>query len=161
MDAISPAAASPEPPLGILQASVDEKGRLKIPQELQDLFAAQGVTKLFITTFDLKIARLYPIEVWKRNLKVFENAGEYAEEAERIAFLAKAYGDSADIDKSGRVLLPAKLRDRLGLEKQQVWLDCYNGRINVVSNTVFEERTQVALHHSADDVKALGKLGLV
>ena len=107
-----------EPPHSIAQASVDEKGRLKLPAEFLEYLEALKVTKVFITTFDQRQARIYPIAVWKVNEALFENSAEAG--AERLALLAKAYGGDAEIDKSGRVLLPAKLREILDLEKQPV-----------------------------------------
>lgn len=144
----------------IAQASVDEKGRLKLPSEFISYLEAIGVTKVFITTFDLRLARIYPMPVWESNEKLFSSAGDNAAAAERLAFLAKVYGGDAEIDKSGRVLLPAKLRETLGLEKQPVWLDVFNGRINVVSKKIYEERMQLALASMADDLKTLDKMGL-
>jgi MraZ protein len=149
-----------EPPHSIAQASVDEKGRLKLPSEFLSYLEAIGVTKVFITTFDLRLARIYPMPVWESNEKLFAGAGDNAAAAERLAFLAKVYGGDAEIDKSGRVLLPAKLRETLGLEKQPVWLDVYNGRINVVSKKIYDERMQLALASMADDLKTLDKMGL-
>jgi MraZ protein len=119
-----------EPPHSIAQASVDEKGRLKLPAEFMEYLEALKVTKVFITTFDQRQARIYPIPVWKVNEALFENSSDAA--AERMALLAKAFGGDAEIDKSGRVLLPAKLREILDLEKQPVWLDVFLGRIYVV-----------------------------
>jgi MraZ protein len=147
-----------EPPHSIAQASVDEKGRLKLPAEFLEYLEALKVTKVFITTFDQRLARIYPIEVWKVNQALFENSTDSA--AERLLLLAKAYGGDAEIDKSGRVLLPATLREALGLEKQPVWLDVFHGRINVVSKKIHDERMQLAQANMADDLKTLEKLGL-
>jgi transcriptional regulator MraZ len=147
-----------EPPHSIAQASVDEKGRLKLPAEFLEYLEAAKVTKVFITTFDQRQARIYPIAVWKVNEALFENSAEAA--AERLALLAKAYGGDAEIDKSGRVLLPAKLREILDLEKQPVWLDVYHGRINVVTKKIHDERMQLALASMSEDLKTLEKLGL-
>ena len=147
-----------EPPHSIAQASVDEKGRLKLPAEFLEYLEALKVTKVFITTFDQRQARIYPIAVWKVNEALFENSAEAG--AERLALLAKAYGGDAEIDKSGRVLLPAKLRETLGLEKQPVWLDVFKGRINVVTKQVYEERMQLALATMGDDLRTLDKMGL-
>ena len=147
-----------EPPHSIAQASVDEKGRLKLPAEFLEYLEALKVTKVFITTFDQRLARIYPIAVWKVNEALFENSADPA--AERLALLAKAYGGDAEIDKSGRVLLPAKLREILDLEKQPVWLDVYHGRINVVSRKIHEERMQLALASMSEDLKTLEKMGL-
>jgi len=58
------------------------------------------------------------------------------------------------------VLLPAKLREALDLEKQPVWLDVYHGRINVVTKQVHEERMQLAKANMSEDLKTLEKLGL-
>ena len=147
-----------EHPHSIAQASVDEKGRLKLPAEFLEYLEALKVTRVFITTFDLRLARIYPMRVWEVNEKLFENSSDPA--AERLALLAKAYGGNAEIDKSGRVLLPAKLREALDLEKQPVWLDVYHGRINVVTKQVHEERMQLAKANMSEDLKALEKLGL-
>jgi MraZ protein len=147
-----------EPPHSIAQASVDEKGRLKLPAEFLEYLEALKVTKVFITTFDQRQARIYPIAVWKVNEALFENSADPA--AERLALLAKAYGGDAEIDKSGRVLLPAKLREALDLEKQPVCLDVYHGRINVVSKKIHDERMQLALASMSEDLKTLEKMGL-
>src|SRR6266446_6078388 len=149
-----------EPPHSIAQASVDDKGRLKLPEKLLEYLETIKVTQVFITTFDLRLARIYPLPVWKLNEQLFYNAGENAAAAERLAFLAKVYGGDAEIDKSGRVLLPAKLREVLDLEKQPVWLDVYHGRINVVSKKIYEERMQLAQANMPDDLKTLEKMGL-
>jgi MraZ protein len=149
-----------ERPHSIAQASVDEKGRLKLPAEFLTYLEAMGVTKVFITTFDMKLARIYPMSVWESNEKLFANAGENAAAAERLAYLAKAYGGDAEIDKAGRVLLPAALREKLGLEKQPVWLDVFKERINVVTKQIHDERMQLALANMSDDLKTLDKMGL-
>jgi len=149
-----------EPPHSIVQASVDEKGRLKLPVEFLEYLEALKVTTVFITTFDLRLARIYPMRVWEVNKALLQNAGENAAAAERLAFLAKAYGGDAEIDKSGRVLLPAKLREALNLEKQPVWLDEFQGRINVVTRQVHDERMQLAKANMSEDLKTLEKLGL-
>ena len=148
-----------EPPHSIVQASIDDKGRLKLPAEFLAYLEAIGVTRVFITTVDLRQARIYPLPVWKRNEKLFDSAGENSAAAERLALLAKAYGGDAEIDKSGRVLLPAALREELGLERQPVFLDVYNGRINMVTKQVHEERLQLAKASMTDDLKSLEKMG--
>jgi MraZ protein len=84
--------ATAEPPHSIVQASVDEKGRLKLPAEFLEYLEALKVTKVFITTLDQRQARIYPIEVWKVNEALFQSSGENAAAAERLAFLAKVYG---------------------------------------------------------------------
>jgi MraZ protein len=148
-----------EPPHSISQASVDEKGRLKLPAEFTEYLEKTGVVKVFITTVDFRQVRIYPLSVWQRNENLFDSAGENSSAAERLARLAKHYGGDAEIDKAGRVLLPAALRQEMGLEKQAVCVDAYGGRINVVSKKIHDELLQVAKSSLADDLKTLEKLG--
>lgn len=151
---------SAEPPLGIFQAKCDEKGRLKLPAEFVTFLKALDVEKVFITTVDMKLARIYPKKAWESNQNLFENAGDDAEIAQDVAFIANLYGANSEIDPSGRVLVPTELRRKLEIENQAVWLDYYNGRINVFGKRIYEERMQRAMVNLGDKVKTLEKKGL-
>jgi MraZ protein len=149
-----------EPPHSIAQARVDDKGRLKLPSEFLEYLKKLGVDKVFITTLDRQLARIYPISVWKANENLFADAGDLAETAEDVAYIAKVYGGDSEIDAQGRVLLPAALRRELELESQTVYLDCYNGRINVAGKSVHDERVNRAMANLGEKVKTLEKKGL-
>lgn len=149
-----------EPPRAVIQASVDEKGRLKLPSEFLAHLEAIGVTRVFITTLDRRMARIYPPAVWKVNEEIFSKAGPTAGAAARTAFRARVYGGESDIDKSGRVLVPAKLREELNLEKQPVWLEAHNGAINVMNRGVYDSRLQESDANGAADLDLLTSAGL-
>ena len=151
---------SAEPPLSVLQASVDDKGRLKLPSEFLAYLEATQVTRVFITMLDGRMARIYPPAVWKVNEQLFRNAGPNAAAASRLAFKARVYGGESEIDKSGRVLMPVKLREELNLEKQPVWLEAHNDGINVMNRSVFETRLQESGTHAAADLDVLASMGL-
>src|SRR5580658_292644 len=95
-----------EPPLGIFTAKCDEKGRLKLPAEFVAYLKTLDVEKVFITTVDMKIARIYPKRTWESNQNLFESAGDDAEVAEDVAFIANLFGAYSEIDGNGRVLVP-------------------------------------------------------
>jgi MraZ protein len=149
-----------EPPHSIVQARVDDKGRLKLPSDFLEYLKKQGVDKVFITSLDREVARIYPIQVWKGNENLFSNAGDLAELAEDVAYIAKVFGGDSEIDAQGRVLLPAALRREMSLESQPVWLDCYNGRINVAGKAVHDARYHRAMANLPEKVKTLEKKGL-
>jgi MraZ protein len=149
----------PEPPHSIAQASVDDKGRLKLPAEFVAYLKAVDGVKVFITTVDFRQVRIYPLPVWKRNADLFDNAAENAAAAERLERIAKAFGGDAEVDGSGRVLLPAALREEMGLEKQAVMVDVHKGRLNVMSKKVHDELLQVSRASLAEDLAALVKIG--
>ena len=152
--------SSAEPPLSVLQASVDDKGRLKLPSEFQVYLEAAQVTRVFITMLDGRMARIYPPAVWRVNEQLFRNAGPNAAAASRLAFKARVYGGESEIDKSGRVLVPAKLREELNLEKQPVWLEAHNDGINVMNRSVFDTRLQESGANGAADLDAMASMGL-
>ena len=149
-----------EPPHSIAKARIDDKGRLKLPAEFWEYLKQLGAEKVFITSVDLQLARIYPISVWKGNENLFANAGDLAELAEDVAYIAKYFGGDSDIDAQGRVLMPAALRKQLNLESQPVWLDCYNGRINVAGKAIHEARFHRAMANLSEKVKTLEKKGL-
>jgi len=149
----------PEPPHSIAQASVDDKGRLKLPTEFAAYLKAVDGVKVFITTVDFRQVRIYPLLVWKRNENLFDTASENAAAAERLERIAKAYGGDAEVDASGRVLLPASLRDAMGLERQAVMVDVHKGRLNVVTKKIHDELLQVSKASLAEDLAAMVKIG--
>ena len=149
-----------EPPRGAYQARVDDKGRLKLPAAFQQYLNDLGESKVFITSLDVRIARIYPISVWKENEALFDSASEDPEPAEDIAFIANDLGADSEIDSQGRVLVPSELRRMLGLENQPVWLDCYKGRINIYGKEIYEQRKARAMESVAEKLKTLERRGL-
>ena len=82
-----------EPPLGAYSAHVDEKGRLKLPVTFKEFLESLEDGRLFVTTTDKRIAKLYPISVWKENLKrLAELALENPLLAKSMSITASAYG---------------------------------------------------------------------
>lgn len=155
--------SNPEPvesPRGIYQTRVDEKGRLKLPVDLQKFVSGSGEQKVFITSLDEITARIYPIAVWRENERILSESTDDPGGAEDIAFLANDLGADSELDSQGRVLLPAELRRQLGLEAQPVWLECYQGGINIFNQAVYEARKARARENRAEKLLAFRKKGL-
>jgi MraZ protein len=136
---------------------VDEKGRLKLPVNFQEFI---GGEKLFATSLDGRIARLYPISVWLANEKTLSDLTDDPDAAEHIAFIADHYGADSEVDSQGRVLLPTLLRRELKLENEQVWLQCFQGAINVYGKEIYEEQERRARENLADKLKLAKQKGL-
>jgi MraZ protein len=144
-----------EPPRGFFSAHVDDKGRLKLPVDVQQYLAAIGDESFFVTSVDDRIARIYPISVWKGNEKVLEAlATENPDAADALAFVANDYGAEAKVDPHGRMTLPTDLRRALALENQEVRLDCSQGVINLYSKAEYETRKRQAKDSLAEKLKA-------
>jgi DNA-binding transcriptional regulator/RsmH inhibitor MraZ len=134
-------------PYGHLEVKLDDKGRIKMPARLRNHLSLRFPNeRVFITSMDLIRGRLYPISVWKRNLEILENVEdeEESERAERLIFRANKYGLDQAIDDQGRVMVPPKLRELLGIgpggseDQQRVWLQWISDGIDIFNKTEYD-----------------------
>ena len=149
-----------DPPRGIYPARVDDKGRLKLPVNFQAFLSASGGDKVYITSLDFATARVYPISLWKLNEKILNESTDDPETAEDIAFAANVLGADSELDSQGRLLLPTDLRRELKLEAAPVYLECYQGGINIYNEQVYGDRLKRAREKLAEKVNTFKKKGL-
>jgi MraZ protein len=148
-----------EPPNGMYPARVDDKGRLKLPVGFQEYFAGLPEKKLFVTSLDRRIGQIYPIANWREAKKFLYGQTENSQAARRIAFNAQDLGADSEMDNQGRVLLPPEMRRELGIENQSVRLFHYKGRIEILSETIYQERKREAAGSSEADLETLEGAG--
>lgn len=156
----SGAGVPPEPPRGILQARCDEKGRLKLPAAFTKYLEELGERKVFITTLDERITRIYPISVWKENEKFFRSYQANPGARNDVWFILNDWGADSEIDGQGRVLVPTELRRHMNIEGQPVWLYHSDGRLDMMSKEVYGERKRSAQQDLAAKVAILEQGGL-
>ena len=139
--------------MGHATATVDEKGRLKIPSGFRKLIEEKFGSDCFITSTDGERALIYPMPVWYdfqgRLSKVPSTSQAKAKLLERVNY----FGQTGTIDAQGRVLVPAVLRNVAGIADDVVVLG--NTDHLIVWN---EERIQKRLSDnplSAEDWKEL------
>ena len=149
-----------EPPRGMYPARLDDKGRLKLPVGFQRFYQVLREKALFVTSLDRRTAQIYPMAVWRENEKFFENYREDPKILRNVAFNANDLGAESEMDGQGRILFPPELRRELGIENQNVRLYSYRGRIEVLSEPIYEERKSEAARMSAEDVAKLEAAGL-
>ena len=147
-------------PLGVFTSRVDDKGRLRLPKELEEFLRTWPEPEYFITSVDSHIARIYPIRTWMENEKVLAEFDEDPEAAEGMDFAAHYWGGVSTIDGQGRVLVPPVLRRKLEIEDQKVNLRFYKGAVEVYSEAESERRLAHAMENLAVNRRALEKRGL-
>ena len=155
------AGVPPEPPRGILQARCDDKGRLKLPAAIAKYLEELGEQKVFITTLDERITRIYPISVRKENEKFFRSYQAKPSAKNDVWFILNDWGADSEIDSQSRVLVPTELRRHMNIEGQPVWLFYSNGRIDVMSKQVYDERKQRAQQDLQSKVEILEQGGML
>jgi MraZ protein len=151
---------APEVPRAFHKASVDEKGRLKLPSAFLQYLQRIGESQVFITTLDGLTGRIYPISVWRENENLFRNAGEDAQDAEDLSFIANAFGGDAEVDGQGRVLVPAELRRHLAIEGQQVHVVYYKGHFSIYTQAMYEQKFGRAMSGLAEKLSRFEQKGL-
>jgi DNA-binding transcriptional regulator/RsmH inhibitor MraZ len=139
---------------------LDDKGRIKMPVPFQQYFSALPEKKLFVTSLDRRIAQIYPMEVWRQNEKFFETYRDNPKLAKKVAFNAADLGIEAEMDAQGRITFPPELRRELGMEDQTVRLYSYKGRIQVLTEKMYEEWKRDASDTGPEDVETLETAGL-
>jgi MraZ protein len=149
-----------EPPRGMYPSRLDEKGRIKMPAAFQQYLSALPEKRLFVTSLDRRIAKIYPIDIWRENENFFEAYRDNPRLAKSIAFNAADLGVEAEMDSQGRITFPPELRKELGLEDQTVRLFSYKGHIVVLSEKLYEERKRESMTTKPEEVELLEAAGL-
>lgn len=102
--------------MGHAPATVDDKGRLKVPADFRKIIEDRYGRDCFITSTDGKRALLYPLPVWfefqERLARVPSTSMAKAKLLERVNY----FGQLGSIDAQGRILVPAVLREVAGVK---------------------------------------------
>ncbi|MEA2491010.1 MAG: transcriptional regulator MraZ [Acidobacteriota bacterium] len=106
--------------MGHSPAKIDEKGRLKVPANFRKIIEDKYGSECFITSTDGERALVYPLPVWydfqTRLSKVPSTSQAKMKLLERVNY----FGQVAEIDAQGRVLVPAVLRTVAGISEDVV-----------------------------------------
>jgi MraZ protein len=139
--------------MGHSPATIDDKGRLKVPANFRKILEEQYGRDCFITSQDGERALIYPMSVWfefqGRLSKVPSTSVAKQKLLERVNY----FGQATSMDMQGRLLMPAVLRQVAGMQEDVVVIG--NQDHLVVWN---EERIQRRLSESPitpDDMKEL------
>ena len=120
-------------------AKVDEKGRLKLPAAFKQLLDAQNVSQFYITSADGKCAEIWPLPEWEKREARLMEFGTLNGAVNKYINQTSYYGQQAELDNQGRVLLPQILRGKAVLDAEVVVLGKGN-YLEVVNQTSFEQR---------------------
>jgi len=98
---------------GSSHGSIDPKGRLKIPavfrQHIEDCWGR----RLYITSRDGQLIRVYPLPVWEELEGKVAAIPSTDPDRELYDFWTNFYGGEAEVDNQGRALIPQVLREEI------------------------------------------------
>jgi MraZ protein len=96
---------------GSAPARIDDKGRLKVPTMFRGVIQDQQGPDVFVTSVTGESVRIYPMAVWlDMERKLLAMPGNHPS---RLKFLDRVnyFGQAAELDGQGRVVIPAHLRE--------------------------------------------------
>lgn len=117
---------------GNAPARIDDRGRLKVPNMFRAPLETKYGRELFLTSLSGDHVRIYPMPVW---LEIETKLGQMpSTHPSRLRFLDRInyYGQVAELDTQGRVLIPLRLREAATMDGDvdvlghYNWLDVWN-----------------------------------
>lgn len=143
---------------GNAPAKIDDRGRLKVPAAFRAEIQQEHGRELYVTSLSGDSVRIYPMPVWletERRLALMPST-----HPSRMKFLDRVnfYGQVAEIDPQGRVLIQPRLRDsaqmtgEVDVLGQQNFLEVWNHE-RFIARLTRDSFTD-------DDAKALADFGI-
>jgi len=90
---------------------VDEKGRLKLPAEFKRWLEEKYGANFYITSRDGRRAQIYPMPEWEKFESQLAEIPDFDPAKGKLQDLLSYYGQTAEMDPQGRVLIPQILRE--------------------------------------------------
>ena len=143
---------------GNYAARIDDKARLKIPNAFRALVEKAHGSEVFVTSLTGESVRIYPMPVW---LALEERLGRApSTHPSRSKFLDRVnyFGQSAEIDAQGRVLIHQRLRESAGMAGEVDVLGAVD-RLDVWNHDRLVAK-MLSDPYTDDDARALSEFGI-
>jgi MraZ protein len=135
----------------------DDKGRLKVPAEFKRLIDEKYGAQFYITSWDGKSAKVYPMEEWETIERKLAALSNFNPTKQKLLERTSYYGQQVEFDGQGRLLLPSILRDTADLKGEVA----VSGRLTYLEVKNAEAlRSAVQVPFTAEDEEILGGLGI-
>jgi transcriptional regulator MraZ len=143
---------------GTYTAKIDDKGRLKIPNAFRSLVEAHHGTDVFVTSLTGEDVHIFPMPVW---IALEERLGKTpSTQPSRLKYLNRVnyFGQMAEIDAQGRVIIHARLRDSAGMSGEVGVLGQYD-HLEVWNHERFLAKLQRE-PYTDEDARSLAQYGI-
>ena len=137
---------------------VDEKGRLKVPAEFKRVLDEKYGQQCYITSFDGKVAQVYPFEEWERIEQKLAGLSTFNPTKKKFLDRTNYWGQQVEMDGQGRLLIPQLLRESAQLKGEVA----VTGQLTylVVRNLEQYRREIEEDKFTPEDEKTLDELGI-
>ena len=143
---------------GNAPAKIDDKGRLKVPNAFRAVIQKDHGSGLFVTSLSGQSVRIYPMPVWLEVERRLAQVPSINPARQRFLDRVNFFGQVAELDPQGRVLIQPRLRDsalmngEVDVLGQQSFLEVWNHE-RLVARLAAEPFTD-------EDAKTLSDFGI-
>ena len=141
--------------IGEYNHTLDAKGRLIVPSKLRESLGE----RFFLTKGLDGCLSVYPTEEWEDFTGKLHNLPVTNKDARKFVRFFLAGACECEIDKQGRILIPANLREFAKLEKEAVLVGVSN-RIEIWSRDKWEEINDVDVDDMDDIAQHMEDIGI-
>jgi MraZ protein len=138
-------------------ATVDEKGRLKIPAAFLESLRELG-NRFFVTSENGDYVRIYPMKFWNAIEEKLARLSSHNRTKQKFLMRANYYGQAVELDGQGRILIQPILREAAQM-KGDVDVLGYLNYLEVWNHARFLEKMNNS-PITDEDLKTLADLGI-
>ena len=140
---------------GVTHLNLDPKNRIAIPARYRDVLAVQFSNRMIFTLESQQCLLLYPEQNWQGIREKIQSLPTGSHPlVKSYQRLVLGYAETVEMDKAGRVLLPASLKKLAQLDKDVILVGLGN-RFELWDASKWNEETEKALQVSQDDLAGL------
>jgi MraZ protein len=141
---------------GNLPATIDPKGRLKIPTSFRNLIEEKHGRRLFVTSMDGNSVLIYPFPIWEdKEIKYAPYDTEPV--VQKFIELTNYWGRDTEIDDQGRILIPHHLRESAQIEGEVAVMGRLN-HLEVCQDAKYRKEKIEGQRFSTEEWRALSAL---
>lgn len=139
-------------------ATVDSKGRLKVPTAFKTYIDENYGPDFYVTSLDGQSVRVYPFAVWRGKEERLAAVPSMNKWKKKFLDRVNYWGQMAKMDSQGRILIPAMLRESAAMRGEVAVLG-YLDYLEVWNNERYREHLErEAL--TDEDLQGLSDLGI-
>lgn len=143
---------------GNYPATVDSKGRLKIPAAFKDYLDESYGTDFYVTSLDGQSVRIYPLPEWRAIEDKLKLLPSMHKAVKKFLDRTNYYGQIGHADNQGRILIPSVLRESAAMQGEVAVLG-YLKYLDVWNNQRYLEHLERE-PFTEEDQKVLSDLGI-
>ena len=143
---------------GNAPATIDDKGRLKIPAVFRTEIEVTWGSDFYVTSLTGDSVLVYPLPVWHEIEQKLANLPSLNPTKKKFLDRTNYYGQLASMDKSGRILIPTLLREKAQMTGEVAVLG-YLTNLEVWNHDRFVSSLKEKEFTDADN-ETLGQLGI-